>query len=125
MKVLIDPKRRNVLRVGTAAVCAFFLRSVSTAAQSTGRIEAPQAPSSQRDRDEVDPPVPAAATKKALLEQRQKDIKKDIEKLFDLATQLTADVEKTDATTTLSLAMVRRAEEIEKLAHQIKEYAKG
>ena len=125
MKVPINPNRRNVLRVGTAAVCAFFLRGVSTAARSTDRIEAPQAPSSQRDRDDMDPPVPAAATKKALLEQRQKDIKKDIEKLFDLATQLKAEVEKTDATTTLSLAMVRRAEEIEKLARQIKDNAKG
>ena len=68
---------------------------------------------------------PAACNKKAILEQRQKDIKKDIEKLFDLATQLKAEVEKTDATTTLSLAMVRRAEEIEKLARQIKDNAKG
>jgi hypothetical protein len=125
MKVLIDSNRRNVLRVGSAAVCAFFLRTASSAAQSTDRLEAPQAPSSRRDRDDMDPPVPAAATKKALLEQRQKDIKKDIEKLFDLATQLKAEVEKTDATTTLSMAMVRRAEEIEKLARQIKDFAKG
>lgn len=125
MKVLIDPSRRSALRVGSAAVCAFFLRAVSAAAQSTDRLEVPQAPSSRRDRDDMDSPVPAAATKKALLEQRQKDIKKDIEKLFDLATQLKAEVEKTDATTTLSLAMVRRAEEIEKLARQIKDNAKG
>jgi len=125
MRVLIDPNRRNALRVGSAAVCAFFLRAVSTSGQSADRLEDPQAPSARRDRDDADPPVPAAATKKALLEQRQKDIKKDIEKLFDLATQLKAEVEKTDATTTLSLAMVRRAEEIEKLARQIKDYAKG
>ena len=125
MKVLIDPNRRNVLRAGSAAVCAFFLRAISTAAQSTDRLEARQAPSTRPDRDDMDPSLPAAATKKALLEQRQKDIKKDIEKLFDLVTQLKAEVEKTDATTTLSLAMVRRAEEIEKLARQIKDYAKG
>jgi len=127
MKVLIDPSRRNALRVASAAVCAFFLRTATTAgaAQNSGRLETQQAGSSRRDRNEVDPPVPEAATKKALLEQRQKDIKKDVEKLFDLATQLKAEVEKTDATTTLSLAMVRRAEEVEKLAHQIKENAKG
>ena len=125
MRVLTDPSRRNVLRVGSAAVCALFLRAGSTAAQSTDRIEVPQAPSSRRDRDDMDPPLPAGATKKALLEQRQKDIKKDIEKLFDLATQLKAEVEKTDATTTLSLAMVRRAEEIEKLARSIKDNARG
>ena len=49
----------------------------------------------------------------------------DIEKLFDLATQLKTEVEKTDAVTTLSLVMVHRAEEIEKLARQIKDNAKG
>jgi len=60
-----------------------------------------------------------------MLEQRQKDIKRDIEKLFDLATQLKTEVEKTDATTVLSLGMVKKAEEIEKLAKQIKDHAKG
>jgi HAMP domain-containing protein len=119
MKAVIDPSRRSVLRVASAAACAFFVRSASTAAQD------PMGQSPRRDRSDIDAPVPAAATKKALLEQRQKDIKKDIEKLFDLATQLKAEVEKTDATTTLSLAMVHRAEEIEKLARQIKDNAKG
>ncbi len=125
MKVLLDPSRRNALRVASAAVGAFFLRSVYTSAAAQTRLETPQAGSTRRDRDEIEPPVPEAASKKALLEQRQKDIKRDIEKLFDLATQLKAEVEKTDATTTLSLAMVRRAEEVEKLARQIKDNARG
>jgi hypothetical protein len=120
------PSRRNVLRVASAAVGAFFLPVAPVVAQYSETSEAPQeSGASRRTRDEVDPPIPEAATKKAMLEQRQKDIKKDIEKLYDLATQLKAEVEKTDATTTLSLAMVRRAEEVEKLAHQIKENAKG
>jgi hypothetical protein len=127
MKVFIDSSRRNILRVASTTICALFLRAVSGSAQGTDRLEVPQAPSSRRDRDREneDPAFPAAATKKALLEQRQKDIKKDIEKLFDLATQLKTEVEKTDATNTLSLAMVHRAEEIEKLARQIKDNAKG
>jgi hypothetical protein len=125
MNVLIDPARRNVLRVASATVCAIFLRTVPAAAQDADRLEVPQAPSSRRDRDDTESPVPPGATKKALLEERQKTIKKDIEKLFDLAMQLKGEVEKTDATTTLSLAMVRRAEEIEKLARQIKDNAKG
>jgi predicted RNase H-like nuclease (RuvC/YqgF family) len=126
MKALIDPSRRNVLRVTSAAVGAFFLRAASSAAQSSKTTEAPQeSGAARRNRDEMEPPIPEAATKKAQLEQRQKDIKKDIEKLFDLATQLKAEVEKTDATATLSMALVHRAEEVEKLAHQIKENAKG
>jgi hypothetical protein len=59
------------------------------------------------------------------LEDNQKEIRKNIEKLFDLASQLKAEVEKTDSTSVLSLAMVKKAEEIEKLARLIKERAKG
>ena len=127
MKVLDNPSRRNALRVVSVALGALFLRAraVSASFQTSDRIDASQSGSSRRDRDEMDVPVPPAASKKALLEQRQKDIKKDVEKLFDLATQLKTEVEKTDATTTLSLAMVHRAEEIEKLARQIKDNARG
>jgi hypothetical protein len=67
-------------------------------------------------------PAPAS---KALLEERQKNIKKDVEKLYDLAAQLKTEVEKTDSTTVLSLAMLKKAEAIEKLAKQIKDHAKG
>ena len=75
------------------------------------------------DRDESPNPPPGA--KKAMLEQHQKDIKKDIEKLYTLASELKTEIEKTDATVILSLAMVKKAEEIEKLARQIKDHAKG
>jgi hypothetical protein len=70
------------------------------------------------------PNLPAASSK-ALLEERQKNIKKDVEKLYDLAAQLKTEVEKTDATTVLSVGMLKKAEEIEKLAKQIKDHAKG
>jgi hypothetical protein len=123
----VNRSRRNALFALSAGVCAFFMRAKSTSAQNIlifQETQTPGAPRRERS-DTFDPSLPSAATKKALLEQRQKDIKKDIEKLFDLATQLKAEVEKTDATTTLSLAMVKRAEEIEKLARQIKDNARG
>jgi hypothetical protein len=66
-----------------------------------------------------------ASSSKAMLEERQKSIKKDVEKLYELAAQLKTEVEKTDSTTVLSLAMLKKAEEIEKLAKQIKGHAKG
>ena len=66
-----------------------------------------------------------AASSKAMLEERQKNIKKAVEKLYDLATQLKTEVDKTDSTTVLSLAMLKKTEEIEKLAKQIRDRAKG
>jgi len=52
-------------------------------------------------------------------------MKKDVDRLYDLAAQLKTDFEKTESTTVLSLALVKKAEEIEKLAKHIKGRAKS
>jgi hypothetical protein len=75
--------------------------------------------------DSTNPGNSSPSATKAVLEQHQKDIKKDVEKLFDLAKELKTEVEKTDATAVLSMAMVKKTEEIEKLARQIRDHAKG
>ena len=69
------------------------------------------------------PPIPGA--EKRILEENQKEIKKKVEKLYELATELKDEVEKTDSSKVLSLSLVRKAEEIEKLAHDIKNRSKG
>ncbi len=69
--------------------------------------------------------LPEKSPTKAILEANDKDIKKNIEKLYQLATDLKSEVEKTDSTQVLSLTLVKKAEEIEKLAHDIKTRAKG
>jgi hypothetical protein len=53
-------------------------------------------------------------------EQRQKEIVSDTAKLLDLAQKLNAEVSKSDKNT-LSISVVKEAEEIEKLARTIKE----
>ena len=55
---------------------------------------------------------------------RQKQIVVDTQKLVDLANQLKADVEKSNKDT-LSLDVIRKADEIEKLAKQVKDKMKG
>ena len=57
-------------------------------------------------------------------EERQKKLVADTDKLLALATQLHDDVGKTDKNV-LSLDVIRRADEIEKLAHAVKERMKG
>ena len=70
------------------------------------------------------PSEPDAATKALLAEENRKALKKDVERLYDLVGQLKTEVEKTDSTTVLSLAVVKKVEEIEKLAKHIKGRAK-
>lgn len=56
--------------------------------------------------------------------ERQKKLVEDTTKLVELANELKAAVDKTDKNT-LSLDVVRKADEIEKLAHSVKEKMKG
>jgi hypothetical protein len=55
--------------------------------------------------------------------ERRKQLADDSAKLLKLATDLKAEVDKTDKDT-LSLSVIRKAEEIEKLAHSVKEKMK-
>ena len=84
---------------------------------------APQEKKMPGDNSPETPPLPPAD--KRILEDNEKDIKKKVEKLYELATELKAEVEKTDSSKVLSLNLVRKAEEIEKLARDIKNRSKG
>ena len=83
----------------------------------------PQDPKTTPDTAPENPLAPPA--EKRMLEENEKDIKKKVEKLYDLATELKAEVDKTDSSKVLSLNLVRKAEEIEKLARDIKNRSKG
>ncbi len=52
--------------------------------------------------------------------KRQQELKKDTDKLLELATELKQDVDKTNENT-LSVDVIKKAEEIEKLAHSVKD----
>ena len=56
--------------------------------------------------------------------QRQEDIRKDTEKLLELATELKQAVDKSNENT-LSLDVIKKAEQIEKLAKTVKDKMKG
>jgi hypothetical protein len=62
---------------------------------------------------------------KKILKQNDETIKDDVEKLYDLASDLKKEVEKTDSVNVLSLPMIQKAEQIEKLAKQVKNLARG
>ena len=93
----------------------------TVAAQAPASV--PKRHPSSRDGDD-DPNAPKVDTK-AILEANQKDIKKNVERLFQLASELKTEVEKTDSVQVLSLALLKKTEEIEKLAKDIRSRAKG
>ncbi|HET6932052.1 MAG TPA: hypothetical protein VFI45_17125 [Candidatus Acidoferrum sp.] len=112
--------RRTFL--GGLLTAGIATRLTSAAAQG----QSPKIPSDQKTGPESPPENPLApSAEKRMLEENEKDIKKKVEKLYELATELKAEVDKTDSSKVLSLNLVRKAEEIEKLAHDIKNRSKG
>src|SRR5271168_554193 len=119
--------RRSFLAVlaSVGAPVMLFARRISA------QLPAPTPASGQNPRPPENPdardseaPMPKSGAK-AILEANEKDIKKNVEKLYALASELKTEVEKTDSVQVLSLGLVKKAEEIEKLAHEIKTRARG
>jgi hypothetical protein len=85
----------------------------------------PQPSAIPRNQDE--PAIPTQLQKdmekKANL-QRQADLKRDTEKLLKLSTELKEYVDKTNENV-MSLEVIKKAEEIEKLAHSVKVKMRG
>jgi hypothetical protein len=57
-------------------------------------------------------------------QERQAQLKRDTEQLFKLATDLKEEVDKSNENL-LSMEVIKKAEEIERLAHSIKDKMKG
>ena len=72
----------------------------------------------------LDGPKVTGSDPKALDLQNQAEIKADIERLYALAFELREQMKQTDATNTFSLAVVKKAQAIEKLAKEIKDRSK-
>ena len=68
---------------------------------------------------------PSRPDPRAITRANQMEIRTDIAKLYEMVSELKEQIDKTDASSTLSLAVVKKAHEIEKLAKQIKNLARG
>jgi hypothetical protein len=121
---MFDNRRKFLALLAGVGTLDFFAMK---ALQGQARPQRPPGTGSDPNADPNgdNPALPEKATTKGMLEANEKDIKKNIEKLFELASDLKAEVEKTDSSQILSLALLKKADEIEKLAHDIKTRAKG
>ena len=100
-----------------------------TAGSAVSQLQAP--PSQTRDpqfgrEPEKDPTEEKMEhqREKAMNKQRQTSLQKDTDRLLELATELKQYVDKSNEHT-LSLDVVKKADEIEKLAKSVKEKMKG
>jgi hypothetical protein len=118
-------------RSGVVKTRRRFLGGLLTAGVATGfagRLATGQIPDASQEKPhpaDNPPEAPLKPMDKRILAENEKDIKKKVEKLYQLAAELKEEVEKTDSSKVLSLNLVRKAEEIEKLARDIKNRSKG
>jgi hypothetical protein len=110
----------NQLRV---AFVVLALVLVLGAQQDPPRHRPPQPPGSTAPEMDIPPEMQREMTKR-MNKDRQESLKKDTDKLFQLATELKQSVDKSNENV-MSLDVIRKAEEIEKLAKQVKEKMKG
>ncbi len=70
-------------------------------------------------------PQATAAAKRAMLRRNEKEFREGVERLYQLTGELREEVQNTATTDVLSVRMVKKTEEIEKLAKLLKTRAKG
>lgn len=67
----------------------------------------------------------SSAAKRVALRQNEKEFREGVERLFQLTSELRDEVRKITTTEVLSVRMVKKTEEIEKLSKMLKSKAKG
>lgn len=118
--------RLKLLRFAAVFVLLAVVPSVLTFGQDStqNRIPPPQLPGqAPSPQDEERIRLEKDIAKKAS-QERQAQLKRDTDKLLSLAAELKQYVDKSNENT-LSLDVIKKAEEIEKLAHSVKEKMKG
>jgi hypothetical protein len=126
---MVDIQKRSFVAKLAAALLALpagLLASRHFAFAQGARTPAipPPPPGSVAGADDSSIP-PVGLDPKIMLKQHQQQIHDDVEKLYALAGQLKDQVEKTETEQVLSLPMIQKAEQIEKLAKQVKTLARG
>ena len=114
---------RRFFLSGAAATLA-GVRALLAADQGQPRREPshiPPIPDASGSNEADDVPVPPRADPKVQLKEDQKALRRDVDKLVQLVRDLKDESDKTPETDVLSLSLVKKAEDIEKLARQIRD----
>ena len=119
------PKSRRHLLVTLGSAAAVLVANpILLSAQTPQPMPSPNAPG-RNFPHRIGDPDPTGPDAKAIDKQNQVEIRTDVQKLFALVSELKEQIDKTDANSTLSVSVVKKAQQIEKLAKQIKDRAKS
>ena len=121
-----ETRRRFLLALAAAASCS--VAADGSAFAQTKRAPFPLPPPSAEEQNPAETDAakqdPEAA-KRAVMKQNEKEFRAGVSRLYQMASELKQEVEKTPTADVFSLQMYKRTEEIEKLVKQLKLKAKG
>ena len=118
--------RRRWLAISASAAGVFAAHPFLLLGQRSPQpIPSPHAPNPNYPPGLDGPDIKPGTDNKSADPQIQREIRGNVLKLYELASELKQEVEKTDASSTLSLSVVKTAQQIEKLAKQIKNLSRG
>lgn len=119
-------KAERRIFISGLAVTLAGARLLLSAGQRHGPAPLPQVPDASTSSGQPgDVPLPPRADPKVQLKEDQKTLRRDVDHLLQLAKDLKEEADKTQETDILSLSLVKKAEEIEKLARQIRDLARA
>jgi hypothetical protein len=108
-----------------SGIAATLAGTQALLAGSQGRQSRPhnpqQVPDASGSTGVDDGPLPSRADPKVQLKEDQKTLRRDVDRLVQLVKDLKDETDKTPETDVLSLSLVKKAEDIEKLARQIRD----
>jgi hypothetical protein len=121
--------RRRLLTtfVGAAGVLATkpLLGSAFPAQRTPQPLPSPHAPNQNFPPGLDGPDNKPSSDKKEVDPKKLEEIRTDIQKLYELASELKDQTGKADLNSTLPVSLVKKTQQIEKLAKQIRELSKG
>ena len=121
----MSESRRTFLGAAAAFAAVSAWGAVSLAAQAQGPAGAAQFPITSIPSQTGGPIFERRVTPAERMQMNQVQIRKSSARLAEVVGELQKDLEANDTTNVLSLGVIRKAEEIEKLARQIKSLVRG
>lgn len=120
--------RRSFLMTLAAAVSCAAAANVNALAQSRKKNPFPTPPQPAEPGNPAETSeaqTDSRSAKRLRLLQNEKEFRMEVEQLYQLASELKKEVDKTPTTEVFSVQMYKRTEEIEKIAKQLKLRTKG
>jgi hypothetical protein len=112
---------RRFFLSGIAAALAGTNALLASGQRHDSRPPLTQIPDASSSNGTDNTPLPPRADPKIQLKEDQKSLRRDVDHLVQLVKDLKDETDKTPETDVLSLSLVKKAEDIEKLARQIRD----